>query len=395
MTAVKNQISDIKRISYGDDHFFYGYYDIRAWDSSEKYHLCHKVGFMDRMPEKDDVAELGMIEMKKGEFIRLDETTAWCFQQGAFLQWNPGEPDTEVAYNVREGNEYRGRIKNIRTGEFRILEMPIASLDPTGKYAVSINFDRMYDFRPGYGYAGRMDKFGNIERADEDGVFLTDMKTGKSRLVLSLQEIGKLLDNHDSPVREGKLLINHINFNTDGSRLVLLVRNLKCSQHGNSSWSTATITVNADGSDPYLLSDYIYASHYYWKDPENILIYASNKQGNQLYLLKDKTQETEIIDTGFFLQDGHCSYSPDRKWILYDSYPDSESYRHLYLYNVHMKKGVTLASLYSYHVAVGDIRCDLHPRWNPSGTGISFDSNHENHRHVYYMDLQKVMKEFY
>jgi hypothetical protein len=391
MLAVKNQIADFKRITQGESHFFFGYYDIRSWDSAEKYHLCHKVGFMDRMPTKNDVAEVGMVELSSGEFIKLGETTAWCFQQGAFLQWNPGAPGEEVVYNIWDGEEYRGLVRNVKTGSVRTLEKPVANLDPTGRYALSINFDRVYDYRPGYGYCARVDRFKDVERPEEDGIFLTDMHAGKSKLILSIRQIGELLDRHNSPVRDGKLLINHINFNTDGSRFVLLARSFKRSQYKHNSWVTATITANADGSDPCLLSDYMYASHYYWRDKENLLIHCRNKQAEQLYLLKDKTDEALVIDSSYFLKDGHCSYAPNREWILYDSYPDEENYRHLYLYNVKNRKGITLASLYSYPAAVNDMRCDLHPRWNPSGTGISFDSNHENHRHVYYMDLRDII----
>jgi Tol biopolymer transport system component len=114
-------------------------------------------------------------------------------------------------------------------------------------------------------------------------------------------------------------------------------------------------------------------------------------EGPQLYVLKDKTHEGEIIDKNFFLRDGHDSYSPDRNWMLYDSYPDNEGYRHLYLYNLNKKKGIILGSYYSYPNITGDFRCDLHPRWNRSGNAISFDSIHEGHRHIYYMDLKEIM----
>ena len=68
-----------------DNHYFFGYYDLRASQGSR--HLCHRVKFMDRLPEADDVAELGYLE--KGEFIPFATTTAWNFQQGALLQYHP------------------------------------------------------------------------------------------------------------------------------------------------------------------------------------------------------------------------------------------------------------------------------------------------------------------
>jgi len=127
-------------------------------------------------------------------------------------------------------------------------------------------------------------------------------------------------------------------------------------------------------------------SHYHWRDEQHFLAYAEHAEGDQLYLLRDKSQEYEIIDRYFFKSDGHCSYAPDRGQILYDSYPE-DSYRHLYVYDVRERKGRKLASLSAVPVSVTDIRCDLHPRWHPNGKIISFDSTHANQRHIYLAQL--------
>ncbi|MBO7148951.1 MAG: hypothetical protein J6V93_03750, partial [Clostridia bacterium] len=63
-------------------HYFFGYYDMRADDGSGR-HLCHRVSFIDKLPLHDDIAEVGYLENKK--FIKIGETTAWNFQQGAML----------------------------------------------------------------------------------------------------------------------------------------------------------------------------------------------------------------------------------------------------------------------------------------------------------------------
>lgn len=391
MQEIKNQITDIIRITTGPEHYFFGYYDLRAWDITDNYHLCNRVKFADRLPEKEDVAELGMVSLN-GEFRSIGETSSWNFQQGAVLQWNPGAPGDEVIYNVRHGDEYKCIVKNLRSGAEKILEKPLANVDPTGRYGLSINFDRMFDFRPGYGYAGRTDLFLNDNAPKEDGIFLVDMQNGKSKLIISIEEICEMLNKNNSPVGKGKVLINHINFNTSGTRFVFLARNFPS---GGNTWGTAVMTANYDGSELYLLSDHTYASHYHWKDSEDLLIHANNTQGAQLYIFKDKTQEVQVVNADYFLKDGHCSYSPDRQWILYDSYPDSEGYRHLYLYNVAQNKGLTLASLYSPEVITTDIRCDLHPRWNNAGTAISFDSTHENHRYIYTANLADVMRKYF
>ena len=384
MEGIKNQAFQIKRITEGPEHNFFGYYDLKTWDSSGRYHLCNKVKFKDRLPRKEDIATLGVIDTKDNTFLTIADTALWNFQQGAMLQWKPGTIEKEAIFNKFIEGEYRGIIKNIDTGKEVILERPIANVSPLGNLALSINFDRMFDFRPGYGYHLMKDKFANENAPEEDGIFSVDMITGKSKLIISLHQIYNLLKNKGSDISFGKLIVNHINFNTDGSRFVFLVRNFP---QGGKSWGTAVCTANADGSDLFLLSDYTYASHYYWKDNEQLLIHARHKFGDQLYLMKDKTEEVEVVDKEYFLKDGHCSYSPDRNLILYDSYPDKENYRHLYLYDTIKRKGITLASLYSPPPSNVDIRCDLHPRWHPSGNMISFDSTHKGHRHIYIMNL--------
>lgn len=388
MDRIKDELLKAERLTKEDGYYFFGYYDTPAWSWNDRYHLCHKVAFCDRLPLAEDRAELGFIDLRNNNFIVIGETTAWNFQQGSMLQWHPAYPQDTVIYNSRNGSAYEGVVLNLTTGKSHQLERPVANVDPTGRYAVSINFPRMYDFRPGYGYAGESDPYANVPHPQDDGIYLIDLLTGISRQTISLQQIWEFTKAYFQG-EDRKILINHITFNADGSRLVALVR---CFPDKDKLWKTAVVTMNMDGSDLFLLADYGYASHYHWRDREYLTIHAgemeTNPEGEQLYVWKDKTREVQAIDKLFFLKDGHCSYSPDRRLMLYDSYPDADSYRHLYIYNLHTKKGMKLASYYSQPDLDGDIRCDLHPRWNRQGTFISFDSTHEGQRHVYQMDLR-------
>ncbi|GHU68864.1 hypothetical protein FACS189450_00620 [Spirochaetia bacterium] len=88
--------------------------------------------------------------------------------------------------------------------------------------------------------------------------------------------------------------------------------------------------------------------------------------------------------------DIHCSYSPDKKYILGDGYPDSEGFRPMYLYNTATKQGLTLLRVKSDPIADGDLRSDLHSRWSRSNTLVSFDSTHEGYRGLYLIDLTDI-----
>jgi len=142
-----------------------------------------------------------------------------------------------------------------------------------------------------------------------------------------------------------------------------------------------------------------YASHYHWRDDETMLFHAnaSAADGAQLVLISDATGERRIVDRVFFNHDGHCSYSPDTRWILYDSYPDQSSPDHarsLLVYSVDREKGLLLGRFKSeaFSHATVDLRCDLHPRWMPDGQSITFDSIHEGYRAVYWADLSGALE---
>ena len=389
-SEVRNELVKSRCITDDRDNYFFGYYDVQPWNKDGNLHLCHKVKFWKRMPEKGEVAEIGVIDTNDdNKYIKLAETTAWNFQQGSLLRWNPAAPNDEIIYNSNENGQYKGVILNIKTGERRYTDYPLANVDSSGNYGLGINFSRLYDFRPGYGYGEIEDPYYNVNHPKDDGIFLVDLKTGKSKLVLSTDELWNLTkDTLDS---DKKVLINHINFNEDGSRFVCLFRTFP---ENGGRWKTAVITANRDGSDPYVLREFDIASHYFWKDNENLIIYANHYDGVQLYMWKDKTHQAKLIGKEFFKgEDGHCSFSPDKKYVLYDCYWNADGYRPLNLYDVEKDKGITLGLYYSYpELEPEDIRCDLHSRWNGNGNVITFDSVHEGRRGIYYMDLKEILK---
>ncbi|MBI4975885.1 MAG: hypothetical protein HZC28_00290 [Spirochaetes bacterium] len=393
MKRIKEQLLPFERLTREDGHYFFGYYDIEPWSADGRFHLAHRVPFMDRMPSPADRADIGMIRMRDNRFIPLAETYAWNFQQGAMLQWHPLQP-ASIIYNALRNGAYRGVILDTVTGVERTLSRPVANVDPAGRYALSINFSRMFDFRPGYGYAGIPDRFAADDFPKDDGIFLIDLSSGESRLIIPLAALREVF--HDVDLAGMKLLVNHITFNTDGSRFVFLLRTMaSANSSGGVFWKTATLTANTDGSDVFVLGDFGMASHYIWRTKNELLIYADAGEGAGLNLLNDRTRDHALIDKGFFTYDGHCSYSLDKNFILYDSYPDADGYRKLVMYDIKRKRGMNLAVLHHGRMDAlpcTDIRCDLHPRFSRDGNTISFDSIHEGHRHIYTMDVGSIIQ---
>src|SRR5690606_15639030 len=104
-----------------------------------------------------------------------------------------------------------------------IYPAPIANVDQLGRYALSVNFSRLFDFRPGYGYAGIRDPWRDAAHPEDDGIYLQDFRAGSVKLILSLQQIWEFTREWLLAQAE-KLVVNHLTFNPSGTRFVALVR---------------------------------------------------------------------------------------------------------------------------------------------------------------------------
>jgi Tol biopolymer transport system component len=78
---------------------------------------------------------------------------------------------------------------------------------------------------------------------------------------------------------------------------------------------------------------------------------------------------------------------PPGKKLLYDTYPNRKGVRTLYLFDVETDSPEVVGEFYAHPELDGEIRCDLHPRFNRAGSTVSFDSVHEGARHIYTFDV--------
>jgi Tol biopolymer transport system component len=130
-------------------------------------------------------------------------------------------------------------------------------------------------------------------------------------------------------------------------------------------------------------------SHYDWLDNQRILIWARDKeQPGHFWLVDAARGDRRVIGAGVLVEDGHVSFSPDRKWVLNDTYPDRYDMRTLMLFRWTGGERIDLARLHSPKSRWwGEIRCDLHPRWSRNGTRVCIDSVHTGERQMYVADV--------
>jgi len=376
-----------KRVLTPNDgyHYFFGYYDLLSYDADDRRHLFNKVSldYRDRLPGANDVNQLGYVDTQTGETTVFAETTAWNFQQGAMLQWNPAAPNEEVIYNIRDGKEFRAVVHNLKTGKKRICERAVANVSPDGKWGLAINMPRVFDFRPGYGYGDAGDPLADVATPDNDGVYLVNMETGASKLIIDYARIAKEFPNEE--FAGAKFVVNHITFNADSNRFLFLNRNFK--REGDTRWATWLFTSDLEGN-LYQLLDATMVSHYHWKDGKTILGYLCFDGVNGIFEIDDLTHKgVEVGDQQVYRGDIHTLYSPDRRYYIGDGYPDKEAMRHIYIRDNQTGEMVELYKEYSTAPAIIDNRCDLHNIWSHDGKRISYDSTANGIREIAELDV--------
>jgi hypothetical protein len=376
-------------VTAGPKHHFYGYYDKCPWDATGRYLLGMEIGFCDRQPKPGETLTVGMVDLKDGNrFIPLAETTLWSWQQGTMLQWMGSAADSEVIYNALVDGQPAAVIRNVHSGATRSLPMPIYAISGDGKHAVALDYARLHRLRPGYGYASLNERFANQPAPQELGVWHIDIATGNVTQIVTLAQLAA--HQPDDRFKGAEHWVNHLQFNPSGTRVVFLHRWKK---PGQNSFSTRMLTVKRDGSDLRILHDSGQISHFDWRDNETMLAWVRMKKGEPklaFALLHVDGRPAEMVFESV-AQDGHCSYSPNRKWVLNDTYPDKNRMQHLMLLNVATQRAHSVNKFHSPPAFAGPTRCDLHPRWNRDGTQVCFDGCHEAQRQIYVVDVREIV----
>ncbi len=375
-------------ITRGPKHHWFGYYDKLQFDPTNRFVLGMEVEFEHRSPQPDDVIRVGMVDLQDGDrWIELGESRAWCWQQGCMLQWLPGSL-TEVIWNDRVGDDFVCHILDTKSGDRRTIPHPVYSVSPDGKSAVTPDFRRINDVRPGYGYAGPPDPNADDLAPVNSGIFRIDLETGASQRIISVADIARLgvIPQEQLGIKH---YFNHLLFNPDGSRFIALHR----WRYPDGSRLTRMITARPDGSDIRIVCGNGYTSHFIWRDAHTILAQSKNLLGNSNWgnFLFEDAEGGKVSEVGQGVLDpsGHLSYLPSKEWILNDTYPKgTERLQTPHLYHVASGRRIDLGHFHLPKLYTGEWRVDTHPRLSSDGRYVCIDAPHENQgRQMHLIDI--------
>ena len=382
MFVSKNKQHNIYTLADGKNPTFFGYHDKTPFSLDGTKLLAMSISSDDAKAESEgNFMKVGYFRKAlsgefENKFVPVDHTYTWCYQQGCMLQWNPINPNEEIIFNTLINGVYGAIVFNVITRQ-RIKEFiyPIYSIDPKGKFAATLNFSRLGRLRPGYGY-GLFEDNSIIETASgNDGLFIFDLHSMKKQLLVSLAELA-----HDVSDKNCQHYINHATFSPNGSRLIFF--HLWTKADINQRFHRVCEVEVLTGKWRIIESSRI-LSHYCWKNEQSILGTTIDSQGKWKYTLYDLVANSrkDLFQSPY--NDGHPMYHPFNDDVFVtDTYPDRWNEQKLLVYNTNSNKHKLVGKFFSPFKYSGQVRCDLHPRWDREGDYLAIDSTHDGRRQM-------------
>ena len=362
----------LQRVSQNNMTFF-GYYNVSPENNEKKIVYC----------SQDDTTQVNLYIKDEHQDKIIGKTSSFNLQQGGMEQW--GYTYTNNLYYNRfnkDSMSYQAVCHNIKTGNEQIYPLPIYSLSKQEDFYLSLNFERLAQMRPDYGYFCR--EVNELPDDSEDGIWRVDMESKKVRLIINLQQLKEI--NPDETMKGALHKVNHIDISPDGKRFMFLHRWV-----GPMGRYMRLITANSDGSGIYILNGDKMTSHSYWMDSNHIVSFCyTAKYSNAYVVFEDKTDNVKKLSDKLPTKDGHPSTFGD--WMITDTYPDLARSSNLLLYNMRTDDMIELGKFYQPLRYNGTERIDLHPKWNMDGSRIYFESGHNGMRNLYYIDVSKFVK---
>ncbi|RPJ58597.1 MAG: hypothetical protein EHM23_17015 [Acidobacteria bacterium] len=365
----------IRTLTSGPRHHFFGYYGITPWNRSGTKLLCLETDFQDHLPNPEEAASICLVDGATGVTRVIGSTHAWNFQQGAMLHWNPLNPDDEILFNERREGQIVTAVLDVNTGHRRVISRAINAVSHNGRYALGLTYGRLTRMRPVVGYVGVTDPNPEDPHPDNDGIFLIDLKTGASNLVVSISAVYRQLVQKHPELRDRHMWFNHTVFNKDDTRFFFLAR-CWTEENARRRLESAMFTANLDGSDLREVVPFGRGvSHFEWRNAREIMA-TFRFEGKEMrhVLFTDGLADYKSIGEGFIQGDGHCSFAPDGNWLVTDRNDGGAQSKSLLIFDLKSGAGLLLGSFPMQQYLGGDLRCDLHPRWNRTGTAICFDA---------------------
>jgi hypothetical protein len=389
------------------------FFDTSPFSPSGRYLAVFQLPFEDRQPEPGEVGQVRVIDLHTGENRVVAETAGWEPQMGANLNW--GGSDQELFFNDVDPATWEAFAWKLDplSGRRERMGGPVYHASPDGRWLISANMATMRRTQPGYGVVIPLDRLRrNVGPAVDDGFYLTDTATGKTRLLVSVAD---LLARADPPVgvenpAASEIYGFHSKFNPQGDRLMVSLRWFPAAAEARwnmfatdrESIRFAWITLPLDGGKMACCvgpDQWVKGGHHAtWRpdgrrismnlniDRRGLRFVQVNADGTDLHKLLDEVPGS-----------GHPTIHPDGLHLLTDTYtfePTAFGDGTIPLRWVDLHTGAeeVLVRLNTQQPAADSVmRVDPHPAWDRTWRYVAFNGHVGGTRRVFVADLQGVL----
>lgn len=377
---------EIKSVDIPHGETFFGYYDKSPESPCGKYLLYHlSQRNTQNIPSGSEPIEVVCIQIDNGQTVYKQKTQAYNWQQGARLHWIK---ENTFVYNVFRADEGYGAMVVLLNEKAEPEELKLSKpiYDSCTGFALSLSFEKLHNLRPDYGY--RCHDISLDLSNPEEGIFMSTNFDDKWELILSLKRINQeypiSTGVKDSGVSFADQKFNHIMISPDEGKFVFLHR-----YYVEGKRIDRLFVYDLVNKKLKLLNKDEMVSHYYWLNPIQLMVYMRDDDtaGDNYYLVDVCSGEIKAMD---ILKDRFGDGHPNahlENLVVFDTYPNKSRLKELFqidLGNQQISKLGEFIEPMSYY---GETRCDLHPRFNYTGTKVYFDSVHSGKRNQHWIDL--------
>lgn len=388
-----------------DTGYIHRFFNSSPIDPTGRYLALTKFPYEDRVPNPGDEAEVVVVDLTTGDRRTVAETAGWDTQMGAHVQW--GRDDSELFFNDLETATWEpyGVKLDPGTGERTELEGTVYHVSPDGRFAASPDLLGTRVTQDGYGAVVPDDALPTNDGAPEDdGLYVTDTRSGESELVVSIADVVEAFDLDHSEDGPGSYYGFHVMWGPESDRLMFVVRYL-ADDAGYWDWIPQLVTVRRDGSDLELAvpsEDWRRGGHHVrWTfDGERVTMNLRLTDDGPLRFVSvdpdgsDRTTLTERL-----VGSGHPTIHPDGRSLVTDAYlhesvafdDGSVPLRLVDLESETDRTALRVPSEPDFSGPYNLLRVDPHPAWGPDHRFVVYNGCPGGKRRVFVADFGDVV----
>ena len=380
--------------------YIHRFFETSPISPTGRYLAVTKLPAEDRLPKPGEIAEIAIVDLVTGERETVARTAGWDTQMGAHLQW--GESNAQLFFNDLDTDTWTpyGVKLDPTTGDKTRLDGTIYDVTDDGSLAASPNLLGTRVTQSGYGVVVPEDVLPRYEApATDDGVYVTDTKSGACELVASIGDIVDELGLDGSTFGPGTYYVFHVMWNPAGDQLMLNFRYWP-DEGEYTRWVPHLVTLNADGSNIRLclpVEAWNRGGHHicWHPDGERITMNLRLEEKGPLRLVSVDPDGGYDVLSKTIVGGGHPAPHTDGNTFITDAYQHEavafgDGTIPLRLIDVADQTERTVLRIRTdppFRGPHNELRVDAHPAWGPEHRFVTINACPNGKRQVFIADL--------